>query len=169
MKAVVNYEELIRLMSEGILMEDGTVRDFDIIDFYQNCNMSIENFYDRYVEKYGKKDILTLRRFVRKYVGEFLVRGYYPSETKKFDEWSIKELIDTVDLIKNPEFDENGDYIIGSGRHITDEEKVEAYEYMKSFGHHVTYKMVNCALDRIANGIPFEAPEKSNVLNFLKK
>ncbi len=143
-------DELLYFIHNDIILKDGTIKRFDIVDYYQHFD---ENIIDLYKEYY-KNDIVrsNLRKFIIENLGNICFNN--PNiENSKLNLKYVQQLLESK-IVMNVAFDDKGKYIEGSGYTISDEEKQEAYEFLMSNNGFVTEKGLNTIFKRIANGYP---------------
>lgn len=130
-------------LENGITNEDGDVRSFDIIDYYQMTKLTPAKMFDsisKVLEKVcTKEEYNTFNKFALKYGN--------PQKT------SIKEIMEIKHSIKVGE----------ELREITDEEKLEAIRFISENGIHLTADVYFAAIKRELNGtLEFKEKEEDN-------
>ena len=144
----------------GIVLKDGTVKDFDIVDYYNLFSENISKLYD---EKEGQPEQRILKGFILKNIGGVVISAK-GSDSRLADKHRVKELMAT-DIELFAKFDQNGNYIPNSGRKITEEEKIQAYDFLTMNNKMVTAKGLMRIFYRLASGYTFETDiDKKNTL-----
>lgn len=104
--------ELASKITNGI-EDNGTIRKFDIIDFYEITNSSIE-------------EVLNQLAFVPYTKNISIIRGYLNKKNELLSNLS------SARFIVNAKYDEQGNLIPDSGREITKKEKEQIIAYLES-------------------------------------
>lgn len=143
-------DELLYFIHNGIVFKDGTIKKFDIVDYYQYFG---ENIFDLYKKYYNNDNVRSnLRKFIIENLGHICFN--HPNiENSNLNLGNIQQFLESK-IVMNVVFDDKGNYVEGSGYTISDEEKQEAYEFLMSNNGFVTEKGLNTIFKRIANGYP---------------
>lgn len=131
-------EQLLVYLKEGIMQEDGTKRPFDLLDYYFMTTSTIEALSHCIEYKdstFSKSDYLILRRFLSS------------SSHAELEPLDTKQLMDTS-LEINTKKDENNLPIPGSGRIISNMEKLGIIQFLQNNNIPLTKKVYNLALNR---------------------
>ena len=153
-KAMLNVlEEILYEIRNGVVLKDGTVRSYDILDYYQNpyinSVMDINTNFDLIRNSIERKDLITFRKFMSEnHPGTLL------DSTMIKDMFSIKYEINTLK-------DKNGMPIPGTGRVITNNEKRMMIDYIIQNNLPLRSKIYKLALSRyISNELVLEDTKK---------
>ena len=132
-------QKIIDVMSNVIdkeITENGITRKFDIIDYLNITDMEPKDISS----VVGKKSRLLFLKFNK--FNEFSFRNEEDFESKVFSEIRIF----------GAEFDKYNNYIEGTGRLITDEEKQEIINYMNKKNYYKNQYIYNALLKRYVRG-----------------
>lgn len=134
-------KSILQQLTQGVVLEDGTTRKFDIIDYLLATNLPYNEMLS--VLKSGnvpEKDIRPFRIFM--------------SRNKIGTEWSKKEIENTLNNqhIIGIQFDSNNNMIPDSGHEVTREEKTNIMNYVKTQDIPLCNETYRCALKRYQNG-----------------
>ena len=141
-KLISKYRKLVTFLNNTIKENN---KNFDIIDYLNVTDISPEDL----VNAINKNGYLDLRKFHNKY--QFIFR----------DEINFDKEVQNSSIIFNAEFDKNNNYIEGSGREITDEEKQKAIEYIEEHNYYKTQLIYNLIIRKYVKGlITFEEDKK---------
>lgn len=154
------YDMLLNYIKNGIVLSDGTIKDFDIVDYY---NIYFENI----CKVYNNENLTTgkplLKSFIVKNLGTDALRPLN-NEHKFVAKHQVNDLLST-DIILFAQFDENNNVIEGTGYKVTEEDKVEAYDYLMN-KHGIVYaKSLMAIFRRIASGYTYETDIDKNKTN----
>ena len=145
--------ELIENIKNGVELETGEKREYDIIDFLITYRIDFVEFYNSVKNLLGIEAKKTLKIFYNKYVDNS--HNCFGPETKISNE-IVYENIMSTSFTENAKTDENNNVIPNSGRKITEEEKIKLIDFFKSLNIQVTTRMLNCGIKRIGKGYYFE-------------
>ena len=141
-KLINKYRKLATLLNNTIKENN---KNFDILDYLDITDINPEDL----VNTINKSGYLDLRKFYNKY--QFIFR----------DEINFEKEVQNSSIIFDAEYDKNNNYIEGSGRMITDEEKQKAIEYMEEHNYYKTQLIYNIVIRKYVKGlITFEEGKK---------
>ena len=125
-------KKIVNLIQTGIEDENGYIRKFDILDYYQNINIAPKTLYDNTVDELG----------------------FYCSskEIKDFNSFVIRSLSDKRVTVENIMDVKHMMIIDGEMREITDEEKLNVIQYLVSNKIRLTDDVYAIALKRYLEG-----------------
>lgn len=136
-------------IENGVVMEDGNIRPFDIIDYFTLNNENLYSFIKRVDKLIAPKEKRPLYIFARKGLGEPMLK--FSQELVETTAQKNKESVLNTKVVCNCEFDDKGTY---SGREITLEEKLEIISLIDTFDYVFIPNIFNVAVHRIENNIP---------------
>lgn len=146
-KTIANIKTIIQKIKTGIELEDGTIRLFDLVDYYQFVTQPPRVMRTLMRGQIPDKDRAYLNKFCSKYIDD--------KELKQNDiDTKYKEVI-----IINCDKDAKGRLIYESGRLITDEEKTAIIDYILSSGIPLTHGTYAACMKRVRENT-FELKEK---------
>lgn len=137
--AVVIFYDVISKIQSGVETSKGTIRPYDILDYYQNDGIEMSKIIENVYGKVESKDLEILRNFLKK--------NQKGATLKDYDKRQILNL-KNVRLLK----DENGVPIPGTERVITTTEKEKIFAYIENNNLPMTSGIYSAALDRYING-----------------
>lgn len=142
-------KDLVERIKNGVECENGEKREFDIVDFLNLYGLDIIKFYAEVKDylPYEERKVVSL--FYAKYIPSKFIE--YTDSISLSNEYDYHIMMNTT-YIENVELDENYNVVPGTGKLITEEEKMKIIEYFESFGVRVTYKMLCCAIKRVGKG-----------------
>lgn len=139
--------KIINLIENGVMQENGTTREFDVIDYYNTTTMTPEAFLSNTSMLENSYYSTIAKRYVKKHLsGEKLMPCQINTILKEKLEINCKE-------------DANGHLMVGSGRLIERAEKASIMEYLVSRNIPLTHRTYASAFGRLRNNIPFEQEE----------
>lgn len=151
--------KVIAGIENGVMMEDGNIRPFDIIDYFTLNNENLYSFIKRADKLIAPKEKRALYIFARKSLGEPM--GKFSGKLMEATAQKNKESVINTKVVCNCEFDDNGKLIPYSGREITLEEKMEIISLLETFDYDFIPNLFNIAVHRIANNIPLYNDDKN--------
>ena len=130
-KTIVNY------IQNGVLMEDGTIRAFDYIDYLLITSFTFDELF------YIIRDCLSLEEIK-------IFRGfqYHNDNPELYSEEHFRNMVYRY----NVEFDQRGKVIEGSGKEITLEEKETVINIINEMGWNQTRALFNAFIERCKKG-----------------
>ena len=158
MENLIIAKDVIERIQNGVETETGDIREFDIVDFLNLYGLDIIKFYDSVKDKLEPRERKILAVFYGKFVPSRFVDFCDSISARNSYDYAIMM---GTNYIENIELDENGEMIPGTGRVITEEEKLRIIDFYENFGVRVTYKMLCCAIKRVAAGHDLEQTERS--------
>lgn len=129
--------EMVPMIKNGIKLEDGSIRPFDILDYYAITSININELWNIAKSKISPSDYSILGKFVNK-------NGFDKKVDYEF-EYNTKYWI-------NLQYDLNGNIIPNTGREVTLEEKEGIINYLKNNFIPITNNTYHAALNRWMNG-----------------
>ena len=142
-KQVEKALEITELLCFGVMEEDGNVRNFDIIDYYERCKLTPARLFEstsKAIEKLcTEEEYDTFFRFALKY-------GNSPKIT-------IKEIME----LKHSVMVEN------ELKEITEEEKLEAIRFIAENGFRLSADVYFTAIKRELNGTLYSKESEEDV------
>ena len=154
------YDKLISYIKNGITLVDGTIKAFDIVDYY---NIFSENILDLYFKKEDQQGGRILKNFIAENLGTVVFSVEY-SDSRFNNKRNVDGLLKT-DIELFAKFDEAGNYIPGSGIKITESQKIEAYDFLKINNNFVTAKGLMRIFNRFAQGYTLSTEVATKKLN----
>lgn len=133
----------------GVEMPDGTRREFDILDFYNIYNGDIYEFIRN--NKLNCDEARIINQFAARMFGK-RNGNTGVSRNSIISEEYFHNVLFGIKLLKQCNYD-GVEYF----REITDDEKIQAWEYLNSFNAPVTHKSFNSVIDRFFNNIPLDS------------
>ncbi len=131
-------------IENGIENRNGTIREFDYLDYMDLTDVSVEE-----LDKFWRKEDYHFRYNDK--IRNFFSKNKTASVLSTIDvEYLLKELYE-IDCKR----DKKGFPMPGTGRIITKEEKLAAIDFVINNGYPLTDKTYNCALKRILKGYMF--------------
>lgn len=145
-------KKIILMLKNGI-EENGALRKFDILDYYQNTKLSFDNFTKIAVQICSKQELNLLKKFIKD-------NSKYTIDTTHIEETIMKEKVEI-----NYQLDKNGMPIPGTGEIFDDESKIKIINYLKRNKIPLNMKTYNLARRRYINGIlDIKSKNKAKVL-----
>ncbi|MBR1937130.1 MAG: hypothetical protein IJ842_05490 [Bacilli bacterium] len=153
---VETSKQMVKDIKNGIECSD-TVRPFDLVDYYENTNLSINSF------------IKTVKEFITNDEYKTLVEFYKnnPDGSGKFDGKKIEDIIKnkiyvgvefkTTKKLEHGKEVEHYEIVKNTGREFTEEEKIEAITYLVEHDLPLTYETYRAMRKRIINGYTKES------------
>lgn len=155
-KNLVAGVEIVRNIENGVKIEDGSVREFDIIDYYSYTKLP-PNKMVFLLRKYANTpSLLFLKKFAGKNDNDYVLR-----------ESDIQKKLDDRTVF-NCKFDENGKVIPGTGFEISDADKLFIFDYLRKNNIPVTDLTYSAGLRRFKNGV-FKHQESEKVKELIMK
>lgn len=117
-KQISNGVEVINKLQNGVLLEDGSIRDFDLIDYYEMMNIKPKaavNLLKKYISNH---QLVGLKIFSQRYLED---KELTPKDV------SIK-LNERLEI--NCQKDKRGIFVRGTGKVISDDEKLAVINYI---------------------------------------
>ena len=74
-RLIGDCKEIIRLINEGVLCSDGSVREFDLVDFYLYTDLNKQRFMNVIRDNVTPEEYASVSRFFSKYKGERVIEG----------------------------------------------------------------------------------------------
>lgn len=149
-------KSMIEQMNKGVMLNDGTTREFDIIDYLLATELSYNEMLDFLKKgKVPEKDIRAFRIFM--------------NHNKVGIEWTTKEIENTLNNqhMIGIQFDSNNNIIPDSGHEVTREEKTNIMNYIKTQNIPLCSATYNCAFKRYQKGyLAFDEKGKVKQLKF---
>ena len=119
-------EQISYLINNGVELENGKIREFDLIDYYECTNVPPKNLYisintKKFVpHNVNARDLIILKKYLSRV------------SSNVFNTNPINVEIKLKDVVKFAQKDENGKIIEGSFREVTEEEKLSLLEYLQT-------------------------------------
>lgn len=119
-------EQMVYLIKNGVELENGTVREFDLIDYYECTNVPPKNLSISINTKkfvptgISSSDLLEVKKYLHKVTTNIF----------NFNPINVERKLN--DVVKFAEKDENGKIIEGSFRTIDESEKISLIEYLNA-------------------------------------
>lgn len=119
-------EQISYLINNGVELENGEIRGFDLIDYYECTNVPPKSLYilintkKVVLNNVNSRDLIVLKKYLSRV------------SSNLFNMNPINDKIKLKDVVKFAQRDENGKIIEGSFREITEEEKLSLLEYLKT-------------------------------------
>ena len=119
-------EQISYLINNGVELENGEIRAFDLIDYYECTNVPPKNLYisintKKFVpHNINTRDLIILKKYLSRV------------SSNVFNTNPINVEIKLKDVVKFAQKDENGKIIEGSFREVTEEEKLSLLEYLQT-------------------------------------
>ena len=145
-KIVQMGKSIINAIKNGIILEDGRVRKFDIVDYYSLTALNFNELVYIIRDDLSVSEIKIIRKFQQAYEGV---------------EPITLEMLFQTRRIYNVEFDEYRRIIPGSGREVTNEEKENIYNLMVSYNLPIINEVYEALLERWKHDF-LELPTKFN-------
>ena len=150
-KNIREGKQILNLLNSGILLSDGSYREFDIIDYYMNTKVLPKNMV-YILRKYSDlNNILSLKKFAARHDNDFMLK-----------ESDIEHRLSDR-IFFNCLVDEDGKLIENSGFEVSDSDKMFVLEYLQENNVPITECTYSAGLKRIKNGY-FVQKEKQLVL-----
>ena len=144
-------KKILNLLNSGIILSDGSCREFDIIDYYMNTKIPPKMLV-YILRKYSDLDnFLSLKKFAARHDNDFMLK-----------ESDIEHRLSDR-IFFNCLIDEDGKLIENSGFEISDSDKMFVFEYLQENNVPITECTYSAGLKRIKNGY-FVQKEKQLVL-----
>ncbi len=147
--------KIVSMIKNGV-EENGVLRKFDILDYYQNTKLSFDNFTKIAIQICSKQELNLLKRFIKD-------NSKYTTYTTHIEETIMKEKIEI-----NHRLDKNGMPIPGTGEIFDDESKIKIINYLRKNNIPLNLKTYNLARRRYINGI-LDIKSKNKVKVLAKK
>ena len=74
-RLIGDCREVVRLINEGVLESDGSVREFDLVDFYLYTGLNKQRFMNVIRDNVSSDEYASVSRFFSKYKGERVLEG----------------------------------------------------------------------------------------------
>lgn len=134
-----NIKKLISQMKNGIPLEDGTIRPFDIIDYFLTTKLSFDEILKTTKKALSIDEMKTFRSFT--------IRN---KPSKIWNNNDIEKCYESVHIV-GATFDENRE-IVNPGHEVTLEEKKNAIDYLRKLNVPLCENTYRCALRRYLSG-----------------
>lgn len=155
--------KIINAVKNKIELADGRVREIDAIDYYLLSDEEFASFVENVEEELSVQDKKILQKYGYSLLGRHKnQRRFEPVFEKPMDKFKVEEIYNQKYIV-GVKFDEFGKYIEGSGRVISEEEKTEAFDYIKKLNCPFSEKMFKAVITRIVNDIPLDNSIENNV------
>ena len=138
---IANGLEINDKIRTGIEMEDGRIREFDLIDYYMHTNIKPRSLLYILISNTNPKNLLPFKKFAPRYEHDF----------KLDEEWIKRKLKDRV--IYGCKLDENKEIIENSGTEISETDKLFIIEYLKEHNVPITECTYMAGLIRFKKGV----------------
>lgn len=152
-KTIANTKIIIEKIKTGIELEEGTIRSFDLVDYYQYVTLPPRMMRKLTYGQIPDMDRAHINRFCQKYISD---------EELSEDEIAIKY---KETIIVNCKKDAQGSLIYETGRLITDADKTAIMDYILSLGIPLTHGTYAACLKRVKEntfGLKEKEKETSN-------
>ena len=136
-------------IKNGIEMPDGTRRKFDILDFYYIHNGDIYEFIKN--NELNCDDLRIIKEFAAKNFGRNNGKIGVNRDAIVSEEY-FHNVLFGIRILKRYNYDD-----VEYFREITDDEKIQAWECLKSFDAVITHKSFNSVIERFFNNIPLNS------------
>lgn len=117
-KQISNGVEVINQLQNGVLLEDGSIRDFDLIDYYEMMNIKPKEAVNLLKKYISNHQLVGLKIFSQRYLED---KELTPKDV------SIK-LNERLEI--NCQKDKRGIFVRGTGKVISDDEKLAVINYI---------------------------------------
>lgn len=134
---ISNGKKMVNELKNGVLLENGDVRDFDIIDYYNLTTLKLQEFLNIIKSELTPQEIVLYRRFA--------------NANGRINTLDLQQLYNQRQVF-GVEFDKNNNPIMGTGREIQKEEKENIVNYLKESKLPLTINVYNAAFKRWKNG-----------------
>ena len=134
-------KSIIDKIKNGIPLENGTIKDFTIIDYYRSTDMNMEELFDFIKADLTVDEIRAFKRFYSKNINGQI-----------WKERNIDNYFNNTTVTIGFEFDENNNIIPNSGHTLTLEEKVFIINFLKELNIPICQQTVNGAQKDLING-----------------
>lgn len=132
--------EINELVNQGVLCNDGRLRKFDVLDYYERTSMSMKKFNVLCIEVLTGIDTKKIKQFIK---SNF--------ESLKINDEDVEMILNQHDEVRC-EKDDRGYPIPGTGTIITNQEKLGIINYLKKLRVPLTYGTYYAAFRRYVNG-----------------
>lgn len=162
---IVNkLKQMIYFIEHGIKCDNGTIRPFDVIDYYQFIGLNIkELFWYLDTDEFSAHEYTQIKKLI--YPGGILEKinkkNYIETEKQL-----IRNVLNSTEEV-NCKKDAKGNPIIGTGRIIDLGEKEKIINFLRDIGAPLTRKNYTVACRRYVNGTLLF--DKEETKNFYKK
>jgi len=132
--------DILDKIKNGVVLEDGSIRQFTIIDYYRTLDLSFSETYKILEKNFSLEDIVLFRSFI--------------SVNSNFVKWidaSINNYYKSK-VVLGVQFDENKKIIPNTGREITLDEKKIIIDYIRSIGAPINDKTVTIVQRELVRG-----------------
>lgn len=135
-------KKILTFIQTGVLMENNTVRPFDILDYYQYCHLDFDELFTFAKQNYQivSSDLRILKIFVSKNKRSIY---YRPTEIE-----AIRKSTQIVEVQK----DQQGNLILGTGREFTLEETDMLINFLNAIGVPLNARNYKIAQRRYLSG-----------------
>lgn len=145
-------QELIKKIPEIIeLLKEGNNKKFNLLEYYLMTNIPIKRFEEICKEEIKNKNLDQID--YAKYISKFITKN---KNKKEYTEKEINTLLTNERNIIDFKTDENGNFIEGTGRELTLEEKEEIITFLKENNVPITRTTFNLAIANYNKYIPKE-------------
>lgn len=134
---VYNGKKIVQQLINGVQLDNGEIRDFDMIDYYELTSMPPETFLNVVKNELSPKERLIFIKFIKSNT------NLVPLNLIKL--YSMLQILDV-------QFDEKNRTIPGTGRVIEQFEKENLINYLKAMDIPLNMCTYNAALKRWKNG-----------------
>lgn len=132
--------------------DDMGIREFDSLDYYSLTKLPISSLKEQLVNfKCNPSDKRKISSFIRK------------NDLKPLTRYEKETLVKGI-VTLNPEFDKYGNIIPGSGRKITEEEKLSIMDYIVSKGIPLNSRTYKDAYERYKKNILFKEEDSKKLV-----
>lgn len=138
---IFQINEVIELIKNGVIEENGNVREFNLLDYYLIIKLNNETVFDIGKKVLDNQEMNLLRKFI----------GKNSTNVIFYDSINLKKLLDEKVEI-NCQKDKKGFPIPGTGKIITREEKQSIIDYLMENRVPLNSKTYDIALKRYLNG-----------------
>lgn len=150
------FQKMINYIENGVPLENGEIRNFDIIDYYFMTNLSYDELYEKIKKNLNLKQIRAFKQFC---TNNSLVR--------------VRELEDCGVLLYckltiGVQFDSKGNVIPGSGKSVTLDDNVRLLKFLHDNNIPLCAKAMDCAQRRFLAGT-ITVPEVEDIVSLKKR
>lgn len=130
-------KEILKLMENGVELEDGTTRPFDAIDYYMITKTDPSKMVNVLRKNASNLELLNLKKF------------------KAQQMYDVKLSIDTIDMAFNQKYvfdckqDKKGNLLLNTGREISEQEKLDILNYLVENDIPITQNIFYAGIRRI--------------------
>ena len=147
-------KSIIDKIKNGVELEDGTKRDFTIIDYYLSTKLSLDELFNLIKKDLTAADVRAFRNFASK-----------NSNIQLWGEQRIENYYNT-DITLGIKFDSNNKIIPNSGHTLTQEEKEYIIKYIRLLNVPLCQQTVNIIQKEIIDGkiiVPSEPEDTKKI------